>query len=162
MPLRIPHPKTIVVGLLSASLAALVAYFAIMDFVVLPRAEATLDRTVVHLEAPTALAMGERGALAFRVDNRANRDPVRLRDVLLPADLARLILFDGAALAAQNASLEANRVVWNRQIPGGGFADLNLPFEARRAGRHEGTLLVLFEVPRMTKGRSFPFTIEVR
>ncbi len=161
--MRAPHPKTIVVGLLSAGLVALAAYFAAMDFVVLPRAEATLDRTAVRLEGPAgALAVGERGALVLRVDNLANRDPVRLRDVLMEPSLARLVHFDGEGLRAQGASQEGNRIAWNREIPGGGAAEMTLPFQARTAGRQEGALLVLFEVPRMTKGRSLPLTIEVR
>ena len=137
------------------------AYFAIMDLVVLPRAEATLDRAVVRLEAPPALAVGERGALLLRVDNRANRESVRLRDVVASEPLADLVRFDGEALRAQGAMQEGPRIVWNREVPGGGNVELALPFQAKRAGRHTGALFVLFEVPRMTKGRSFAVTIEV-
>ncbi len=130
---------------------------------VLPRAEATLDRTAVRLEGPAAaLAVGERGALVLRVDNRANRHPVRLRDVLVEPTLARLVHFDGEALRAQGASQEGDRIVWNREVPGGGAAEMTLPFQARTAGRQAGALLVLFEVPRMTKGRSLPLALEVR
>ncbi len=162
MPLRAPHPKTIVVAALSAGLIALLAYFVAMDLVVLPRAEATLDRAVVRLEAPAALAVGDRGTLVFRVDNRANREAVRFRDVVATQELADALRFDGEALLAQGAIQEGARIVWNREIPGGGEAELVLPFQAKRAGRHAGALLVLCEVPRMTKGRSFPLMLEVR
>ncbi len=162
MSLRTPHPKTIVVGVLCAALVALAAYFAAMEFLVLPRAEATLDRLAVRLEAPATLAVGERGTLVFRVDNRANRQPVRFRDVVATQELADLLRFDGQALRAQGASLEGLRIVWNREIPAGAAVELALPFQPKRAGRHAGALLVLFEVPRMTKGRSFPLTLEVR
>jgi hypothetical protein len=158
--MRVPHPKTVVVGLLSSVLIAGLAYFAAMFLVLLPRAEATLDRTAVRLEVPGPLGVGERGTLLLRVDNRANRDPVRLRDALPSPGLAEALRFDGEGVRAQGAVLEGPRVVWNREIPGGGAADVSLPFYSRRAGRHEGSLLVLLDVPRMTKGRSLPLTIE--
>ena len=161
--MRAPHPKTIIVGLLSAGLVLLAGYFAAMDFVVLPRAEATLDRTAVRLEGPAAaLAVGERGTLVLRVDNRTNRDPVRLRDALLSPAVAEAVRLDGEALRAQGAALDGPRVIWDREIPAGSAVDLALPFHARRAGRHVGSLLVLLDVPRMTKGRSLPLAIEVR
>lgn len=161
--MRAPHPKTVVVGLLSAGMAALAVYFFLMNLVVLPRAEATLDRIAVRLEVPAGpLAVDAPGALVVRVDNRANRSPVRLRDLLLTPNLAELIHFEGQGLGAQGASEEGDRIVWNREVPGGGAAELRLPFRARRGGRRDGALLVLFEVPRMTKGRSLPLTLEVR
>jgi hypothetical protein len=160
--MRAPHPKTIVVGLLSAGFVVLVAYFVVMGLVTLPRAEATLDRAAVRLEGPAALAAGEPGALVLHVDNRANRDAVRFRDVLVSPNVTELVYFDGRALRAQGAALEGDRITWNREIPGGGTAELRLPFQARTAGRREGALLLLFEVPRMTKGKSLPLIIEVR
>jgi len=160
--MRAPHPKTIIVALLSAGFVILAAYFIVMNVVTLPRAEATLDRAAVRLEAPPALVLGERGALVLHVDNRANRDAVRFRDVLVSPSLTELLHFGGETLRAQGASQEGDRITWNRDVPGGSAAEITLPFQARKAGRHQGALLVLFEVPRMTKGKSVPLTIEVR
>lgn len=160
--MRPPHPKTVVVGLLSAVLLALVAYFAVMDLVVLPRAEATLDRTEVHLQGPGVVAEGERGTWTLRVDNRANTDPVRVRDLVLDPALAEAVRLDGQALQAQGARLEGPRIVWEREVPGGRSVEVAVPFQARRPGRHGGSVRVLFEVPRMTKGRVLPLNIEVR
>ncbi len=160
--MRSPHPKTVVVGLLSAGFVVLAAYFVVMNVVTLPRAEATLDRAAVRLEAPPALAVGQQGALVLYVDNRANRDPVRLRDALVSPNVTQLITFEGQALRIQGAAREGDRIIWNREIPGGAAAELRLPFQARNAGRQEGALLLLFEVPRMTKGKALPFSLEVR
>ena len=161
--MRTPHPKAIVVGLLSAGLVFLAGYFIVMDRVFLPRAEATLDRVQLHLEpAPRPLGVGKRGMLFLSVDNRANHDSVRLRDALLSPSLADVVRFDGETFTAQGAVLDGPRVVWNREISGGGSVDLPLTFYARKAGRYEGAVLVLLDVPRMTKGRSLPLTIEVR
>jgi len=160
--MRLPHPKIVVVGLLSAGFVALAVYFAAMNVVALPRAEATLDRTAVSLEAPPALAVGERGALVLHVDNRANSDAVRFRDALVSPSVTALVRFDDQAIGAQGAMLEGDRITWNREIPGGGAAELRLPFQAHKAGRRDGALLLLFQVPRMTKGKSLPLTIEVR
>ncbi len=161
--MRTPHPKTVVVALLSAGLIAVLVYFAAMFFVVLPRAEATLDRAEVRLEPPPGpLGVGERGILLLSVDNRANRDAVRLRAVLVSPNLAELVHFDGEALRAQGARLEADRITWNREIPGGSAAQFTLIFQARKAGRDGGPVLMLFEVPRMSKGRAVPLTLEVR
>jgi hypothetical protein len=161
--MRFPHPKTCIVGALAGGLIVLFGYFAVMWIMVLPRAEATIDRVAVRVDAPGPLAVGERAIVTLRLDNRGNTDPVRFRDVLLPPEMARRVRIDGAAVRAQGASLEAGpRIVWDREVPGGGAADLALPFEAREAGRYEGVLLVLFEVPRLTKGRSLPLTLEIR
>lgn len=162
MPMRLPHPKTIVVALLSAGLVVLAAYFILMDLVVIPRAEATIDRVGLRLEAPAALAAGERGTLVLRVDNRDNSEPVKFRDAMLTPELAGLVRFDHQALRALGAQAEGGRVVWDREIPAGGHAEFALPFHAAAAGRRAGTLRVLFEVPRVTKGRFLPLTIEVR
>ena len=160
--MHIPHPKTILVGLLSAGFVVLAGYFVVMNVVTLPRAEATLDRAAVRLEGPPALAVGEQGALVLHVDNRANRDAVRLRDMLVTPNVSELVHLDGRALSGQGAALDGDRITWNREVPGGGAAELSLPFQARKAGRSQGALLLLFEVPRMTKGKALPLTIEVR
>lgn len=162
MAFRAPHPKTIVVGLLSAGLVLLAAYFLTMDLVVIPRAEGTIDRVGLILEGPVALAVGEGGRMVLRIDNANNSQPVRFRDVLLEPEVADLIRIDARALREQGAQAEGARVVWEREIPAGGRAELVVPFHAARQGRRAGSLRVLFEVPRLTKGRILPLTIEVR
>ncbi len=98
----------------------------------------------------------------LRVDNRDNSEPVKFRDAMLTPELAGLVRFDHQALRALGAQAEGGRVVWDREIPAGGHAEFALPFHAAAAGRQAGTLRVLFEVPRVTKGRFLPLTIEVR
>lgn len=162
MAIRATSVKALLVGLLSAGFLVLAGYFLVMDLVVIPRAEATIDRVGLHLAGPEGLAAGGRGALLLRVDNSENPEPVTLRDVVLAPQLAALVRLDGPALRAQAARLEGDRAVWDRQIPAGGRTDFTLPLHAVRAGRQAGAVRVLFQVPRLTKGRILPLTIEVR
>ncbi len=160
--MRLTERKTLVAGLVSAVFIVLALYFIIANVTAVPRAEATLDRVAVRLEAPPPVPVGARGSLMLVVDNRANRVPVRFRDILASPNLTELIRFDAGALREEGASLEGDRITWNREIPGGGTANFRLPFQASKAGEHRGALLLLFEVPRLTKGKSVPLVLEVR